>query len=109
MMGYFANGSEGDSYREEYCYRCINWRDKGDGRGDGCAIMDVHLLANYDQTPDTPEARNIADMLNLLIRRDKDGENEECSMFLEKAPTNEVPIADVGRLNRWLDSVRSWR
>ena len=72
-MAYFANGTEGQMYEEEYCERCIH--------GDGCSVWMLHLMLNYDQH-DEPK---IAEMLNTLIPRKENGlGNEQCSMFVAK-------------------------
>jgi hypothetical protein len=84
-MGYFSNGTEGLMYQERYCYRCANWRDKDDGRGEGCPIMDLHFLYNTDQLNARGEREGpIGDILQILIpERDGGVFNDECSMFLE--------------------------
>ena len=90
-MGYFSNGTEGRDYQARYCYRCVNYRDLGDGRGEGCPIWDLHQLWNYD--PGTPRERLVAATkdraLDQFIPRSKDGlTNEQCKMFLE------IPVHD---------------
>ena len=84
-MGYFSNGTEGEAFREGFCYRCVNWRDLNDDRGPGCPIIDVHYGWNYAQFKDET-ARVI---LGTLIRRvdtlASDGlpiNDNECAMFL---------------------------
>lgn len=77
-MGYFANGSEGSGYEEEYCDKCIH--NTGEM---GCPIWGLHLLFNYDQNKKTPEGEAIAVVLDTLIPRSKDDlDNEQCSMFV---------------------------
>jgi hypothetical protein len=71
-MGYFANGSEGESYRERYCDRCIN------DRFNDCPIWNEHLENNYK------ECNNPASLLHRLIPRGESGENLQCKMFVEK-------------------------
>lgn len=96
-MAYFPNGTSGMIYEERYCYRCKNRRDKGDGRGAGCAIWDAHLLYSYEEcnndgktytvdgvTKTNPPLSNAKAMLDMLIPED-DGFPAECSMFLEKS------------------------
>ena len=79
-MAYFSNGTEGEIYQEQYCYRCQNWNDEK-----GCPIMDLHLLWNYDAI-DEP-AKEMA--LDTFIPRSKDGiGNEQCLMFKEKTYPN---------------------
>lgn len=74
-MAYFSNSSEGKYYRERYCSKCINHRDKNDGRGIGCPIWDLHLLHNGE--------KQFKEILDFLIEREDCG-NKECSMFLSK-------------------------
>lgn len=83
-MGYFPNGTSGMDYMERYCFRCSNWRDSGDGRGEGCPIMDLHLLWNYDAVgEDKDKTKELA--LNMFIKRDdKNCCNHRCAMFREK-------------------------
>lgn len=73
-MGYFANGSEGMTYEEYWCRRCVH---VGPEDGPGCAVWLAHLLYNYDQHKD----ENLAEVLNVLIPRDAGGQNQECAMF----------------------------
>jgi hypothetical protein len=84
-MGYFSNGTEGESFRDGYCYRCVNWRDFDDGRGPGCPIMDVHFAYNGDQFKD----EKVREILTMLISREEvlapDGvsvDYNRCTMFL---------------------------
>ena len=75
-MGYFANGSEGTDYEQQYCERCYH-QNRGLG---GCAVWLAHLLYNYDQHTE------LRDALDLLIPRQADGiGNAECAMFLHDA------------------------
>ena len=91
-MGYFPNGTSGECYRELYCYRCSNYRDKHDGRGEGCAIWDLHFLYNSDQhdTESTDPAKRATSIawkaaLSELIPETDDGTGE-CSLFLPSDP-----------------------
>jgi len=81
-MGYFSNGSEGMDYEAKYCDRCLNKRDKNDGRGPGCAVWDAHMLHNYN------ECNNKESILHLLIPQDHKTDwgtfAGECNMFLER-------------------------
>ena len=81
-MGYFPNGTAGDSYEEMYCDRCIH---QGPMDGPGCAVLEAHLLHNY------VDCNNKNSILHILIPRDKAGNNEQCRMFVEK------PDADIAR------------
>lgn len=72
-MGYFSNGSEGESYYEEYCARCIH---NGDGTGPYCPVWALHKDLNYDEC-NKPDS-----ILHRLIPRTEDGMgNKECTMF----------------------------
>lgn len=74
-MGYFSNGTEGISYQDEYCSRCVH-----DDPDKGCPVWFLHMLHNYK------ECNNQESFLHILIPRSKDKcGNEECSMFIGKA------------------------
>ena len=76
-MGYFSNGSEGDSYHAALCQRCVHWPDDPDDGG--CVIWMLHLIHNYD------ECNNPDSMLHVLIPRSEDNlRNEQCSLFLPR-------------------------
>ena len=79
-MGYFSNGSAGDSYIAQWCLRCVNWRDRHDDRGEGCPVYDLHLLYNYDQHKKDSTKR----ALEMFIPRDEHGGNGRCQMFWER-------------------------
>jgi hypothetical protein len=74
-MGYFSSGTEGMDYQEQFCFHCANWRDRGDGCGEGCAIWDTHLMHNG-------ETEKVS-VLNDLIPRDGIY-NGECALFLRR-------------------------
>lgn len=76
-MASFSNGSEGCAYEAAYCDRCVNYRDKGDGRGPGCAIWDAHLLFAYEECNSNSNAKEILDMLIP----ETEGRPGECSLF----------------------------
>lgn len=76
-MGYFSNGSEGSSYEEMWCDRCVH---QGPDDGPGCSVWFAHLIHNYD------ECNNPDSVLHMLIPRGDDGRNEQCSMFIESDP-----------------------
>lgn len=84
-MGYFANGSEGEIYQANYCFKCKNWIDKKDGKGYGCAIWDLHILYSYELCNSKSKAKK---MLDFLIP-DRDCSNEECKMYLPKSLSND--------------------
>lgn len=74
-MGYFSNGTEGESYEAKYCIRCVHHKPD-DG---GCAVFLAHLLHNYRDCNDEDS------ILHLLIPRKKEGlGNEQCAMFHEE-------------------------
>ena len=75
-MGYFSNGTEGAEYEDEHCEKCAHNIE------DGCPILLLHLLYNYD------ECNKKDSFLHVLIPRDDKGQNMQCSMFIESA----VPI-----------------
>ncbi len=65
-MGYFANGTEGELFREQFCYQCVNWGADALSRkssSDGCPIMDVHVLHGYGASED------MKTILDQLIER----------------------------------------
>lgn len=69
-MGYFSNGTEGDSYYEAYCARCVH-----DAHED-CPVWSAHLMRNYEEC-NKPES-----ILHMLIPRTAGGGNEQCRMFI---------------------------
>ena len=76
-MGYFSNGSEGDSYESAVCSNCAH-QNGPDGKS-GCAVWLAHMLHNYD------ECNKEDSILHLLIPITKDGlRNEDCTMFHAK-------------------------
>jgi hypothetical protein len=77
-VGYFSNGSEGDSYRAQFCDKCANDGDEKDDTG--CAVFDAHLLYNYEQHKD----EGVRKVLNTLIPREGIW-NAQCRMFRAKA------------------------
>ncbi len=82
-MAYFANGTEGDSYMEQFCENCINWRDGRGGFGDGCPVWDIHLMYSYEECNN--KEGNAKKMLDHLIPMTKDNIwANECRMFLRK-------------------------
>lgn len=81
-MAYFPNGTSGISYMERFCFRCVHWKDLNDGRGEGCPIMDLHILWNYDAVGDDADPTKKTALNNLIpLRKDGLG-NEECSCFV---------------------------
>ena len=73
-MGYFPNGCESMYYEEQYCSRCVHFKED-DG---GCPVFHAHLLYNYK------ECNKEDSILHLLIPKKKNGlGNEQCAMFYE--------------------------
>jgi hypothetical protein len=68
-MAYFPNGTAGQMYEEEYCDRCIHQDGKN---GEGCPILELHLMHNYD--------KKMRPVLNTLIPM-KGVHTQECNMF----------------------------
>ena len=84
-MTYFSNNTEGELFKEENCYKCLNWVYDKDSQEEGCPIMDLHLLHSYELY----NSRSLAkEMLDFLIPawEIKDGAAivPKCSMFLAK-------------------------
>ena len=82
-MGYFANGTEGLLYEEEWCQRCIHFDDINEEdellEAKPCAVWEAHLLYSYQ------EANNPDSVLNMLIPLRDDGlGNEKCQLFRQK-------------------------
>jgi len=75
-MGYFANGTEGMGYEEQWCSRCVHGSTAA---GRGCAVLEAHFRYNYAQCNDKDS------ILHILIPRNARGENLQCRMFMTKA------------------------
>jgi len=71
-MGYFPNGTDGMFYQDEYCLKCIHYKE--DDRGIGCPVWDLHILHNYDKEREID--------LDLFIPRDG-VRNKQCVMFVQ--------------------------
>lgn len=80
-MGYFSNGTEGEFYYDNYCSRCIH---NAEERGKLCSIWSLHLRHNYE------ECNKKDSFLHVLIPRNKDGFNDICTMFVERAAPTPV-------------------
>lgn len=80
-MAYFANGTEGSIFFDQYCVRCVHCG--------GCPIWDLHLTWNYEQFMGrddeemTPEKQAKTTALNLLMPRT--GTTNTCAMFYPAA------------------------
>lgn len=72
-MGYFSNGTEGDSYIDSVCSKCVNHGNVG-----GCPCMMAHVLWNYEEC-NKPDS-----ILHKMIPRTKEG-NGKCIFFFEKS------------------------
>jgi len=79
-MAYFSNATEILLYEETYCWKCKNFRDLKDGRGNRCPIWDLHLTYSYELANSKSKAKK---MLDFLIPY-KNCEPKQCSMFLKK-------------------------
>ncbi len=94
-MAYFPNGDSGLFYKENFCFKCINWIDKNDGRDFGCPIWDLHLSYSYELCNSKSIAKK---MLDLLIPM-KECEYCECSMFQKKKCVQaQQPVTDVNEV-----------
>ena len=97
-MGYFANGTEGLLYQEQWCMRCRNWgADKlsEDSGTDGCPIWDVHLFHSYELCNSKEAGKQILDFLIPRVEKTfQDGItheiNDQCVMFHPR-PGMEIP------------------
>jgi hypothetical protein len=84
-MGYFSNGSEGEMYMHNYCFKCINWKE--DNYGIGCPVWDLHINWSYELC--NKKENEGKQMLDILIPI-KGCQNQQCQMFIEKGrDTNE--------------------
>lgn len=80
-MGYFSNGTEGESYEARWCDNCIH-QNGPDGES-SCAVWLAHLLYSYD------ECNNPESILHLLIPREGI-DNQKCTMFWHKSEVSVV-------------------
>ncbi len=94
-MGTFSNGTEGEIYQEQYCLKCINYKDYG------CPIWDLHFL----WVSDAISARNVEFSKIYVSQNFKDQSpaftkmfaldffipegNKECEMFIQGDPPGE--------------------
>ena len=75
-MAYFPNGSASEMFQGAECRTCVH-------EPDGCAVMDVHLLWNYDQIVDGVRECSLAYVLTDLID-DKKPLGEMCAMRIQQ-------------------------
>lgn len=94
-MGYFSSGTEGKMYESQWCQRCVHDEKKS------CPILLAHLVYNYDQMRD--ENADIRKILSMLIPRDGNGENKECTMFVATSDVKEKVDAEseFHKLQHW--------
>lgn len=85
-MGYFSNGSEGESYQEEYCNRCLHDNYE---KGLYCPIWNLHLRDNYDEC-NKPESYLHA--LIPRVREEKYLDNGRCRMFVDRGLLSNLQI-----------------
>lgn len=82
-MGYFSNGTEANIWQSTNCDGCVH-----DNPENGCAVMLVHLMFNYDQFNNGNE--QLKEALDLLIPEDSDGMAGTCKMRIPTpAPSGE--------------------
>lgn len=94
-MAYFSNGTEGMMYEEKYCSNCINYREY-DALGGlkSCPIFDLHYEYSYEQNKRTKVGKVLVNILETLIPTKKDSPfPDECSMFLQAPPSEEIDYA----------------
>ena len=90
-MAYFPNGSSGEAYIDQWCWRCRNWREDEEGSGNwGCIVWNLHLIGDYDQCKKTETGKLWKTVLEHFIPTDTDGYPAECRMFIEK-PNADMP------------------
>lgn len=90
-MGYFPNGSAGESFRAKFCDRCVH-DDEEAGRL--CTVWTLHLGWNYDAVG-TDANKVKQEALNMFIPRTKSGGNGDCTMFVEKPDSDDrIPTID---------------
>lgn len=70
-MGYFANGTEGADYMEEYCENCVHEKEYRE-----CTVLFMHINCDYN------DCGVESNPLHKLIPRDENGNNLQCTMFI---------------------------
>lgn len=91
-MGYFSNGTEGEYYLERYCFKCKNWTKRGDEQGEGCPVMDLHILNAYALCNSKSLAKKF---LDALIPFNAESGNGECAMYLPIGARGQVRLGNV--------------
>lgn len=104
-MTYFPNGESGMMFMEHFCSRCKNMRDKNDGRGEGCPIIDLHILWNYDAIGvDADKVKHEA-LEHFIPTAEEYGAYDECKMFLPIEGYEHMGAAqrnlDAKKLKEW--------
>jgi hypothetical protein len=100
-VGYFANGTEGEMFEQQWCSRCVHsdWRpgkEFGDADNPPCPVWLAHSLHSYHlcNSPDDP-GKQILDMLiPIKLVTAKDGIEvpvNECAMFCARDRGAEIP------------------
>ena len=92
-MAYFANGTEGEMFREHWCANCVHSPAPD---GPECPVWALHWAWNSEAvaarnahySKETPPAESEAKRaaLDLLIPMDTDERAQECAMFAPRAP-----------------------
>ncbi len=85
-MAYFSNGTEGEVYRERFCYRCLHCDVGEDARE--CPVWSAHWYYAYGQSSNA----ELSSVLTMLIPMEphtfKDGLTVnvagQCAMFIER-------------------------
>lgn len=81
-MAYFANGTEGLEFEEQWCSRCVH-SDHSGGREVGidppCPVWIAHQLYAYDLCNEKDHPGKV--ILDLLIPDSKPGRMPTCAMF----------------------------
>lgn len=70
-MGYFANCIEAMDYQQQYCTNCVHWNDDYE-----CPCLEAHEFWGYKA------CNNDESILNKMIPRDEDGNNQQCIFFV---------------------------
>lgn len=81
-MAYFSNQDEGDWYEKHYCDKCFHKSE------DGCPVMLLHLMWNYDAVGKNAD-KTKETVLNMLWPRDG-VHNAQCAMFVENNSKTET-------------------
>lgn len=75
FMGYFSNGSEGDTFTTYNCDLCVH------ALKCNCPVWGLHLKYNYNQFDKSETGNLLKLILDRLIPRDEDGFCRRCTMF----------------------------